>query len=62
MGRSARHPQVQPLVARPITFDHRDHLTSIRHGGLAALVLDPIIDGYHLTEVLMDGGSSLNLI
>ena len=28
----------------------------------AALVLDPIIDGYHLTRVLMDGGSSLNLI
>ena len=24
--------------------------------------LDPIIDGYHLTHVLMDGGSSLNLI
>ena len=24
--------------------------------------LDPIIDGYHLTRVLMDGGSSLNLI
>jgi hypothetical protein len=27
-----------------------------------ALVLGPIIDGYHLTRVLMDGGSSLNLI
>ena len=26
------------------------------------MVLDPIIDGYHLTRVLMDGGSSLNLI
>ena len=25
-------------------------------------MLDPIIDGYHLTPVLMDGGSSLNLI
>ena len=24
--------------------------------------LDPIIDGYHFTRVLMDGGSSLNLI
>ena len=29
---------------------------------MAALVLDPIVDGYHLTRVLMDGGSSLNLI
>ena len=26
------------------------------------MVLDPIIDGYHLTRVLMDGGRSLNLI
>ena len=26
------------------------------------MVLDPIIDGYHLTRVPMDGGSSLNLI
>ena len=49
-------------MACPITFDRRDHPTSICHGGLAALVLDPIIDGYHLTRVLMDGGSSLNLI
>ena len=26
------------------------------------MVLDPIIDGYHLTHVLMNGGSSLSLI
>ena len=26
------------------------------------MVLDPIIDGYHFTRVLMDGSSSLNLI
>ena len=26
------------------------------------MVLDPIINGYHLTQVLMDGGSGLNLI
>ena len=26
------------------------------------MVLDPIINGYHLTRVLMDGGSSLNQI
>ena len=28
----------------------------------AALVLSPIVDGFHLTKVLMDGGSGLNLI
>ena len=26
------------------------------------MVLDPIIDGFHLSRVLMDGGSSLNLL
>ena len=51
-----------PWSSCPITFDRRDHPTSIRHGGLAALVLDPIIDEFHLTRVLMDGGSSLNLL
>jgi len=47
--------------ACPITFDRKDHLTSIHHGGSVALVLDPIIDGFHIMRVLMDGGSSLNL-
>ena len=55
-------PKFNPWSACPITFDRRDHPTSIRHEGLAALVLEPIINGYHLTQVLMDGGSSLNLI
>ena len=53
-------PKFNPWSACPITFDHRDHPTSIRHGGSAALVLDPIINGFHLTRVLMDGDSSLN--
>ena len=39
-----------------------DQPTSIHHGGSATLVLDPIIDRYHLTRILMDGGSSLNWI
>ena len=55
-------PKFNSWSSFPITFDRRDHLTSIRHGGSAALVLDPIIDGFHLTRVLMDGGSSLNLL
>ena len=50
-------PKFNPWSSCPITFDRRDHPTSIRHGGFAALVLDPIIDGFHLTRVLMDGGS-----
>ena len=55
-------PKFNPWLACPITFDRRDHPTSIRHGGSAALVLHPIINRYHLTGVLMDLGSSLNLI
>ena len=54
-------PKFNPWSS-PITFYRRDHPTSIRHGGSVALVLDPIIDGFHLTRVLMDGGSSLNLL
>ena len=55
-------PKFNPWSSCLITFDRRDHPTSIRHSGSAALVLDPIIDGFHLTRVLMDGGSSLNLL
>ena len=55
-------PKFNTWTDYTLTFDRKDHLTSIRHGGSAALVLDPIIDGCHLTRVLMDGGSSLNLI
>ena len=55
-------PKFNPWSSCPITFDRRDHPISIRHGGFAALVLDRIIDGFHLTRVLMDGGSSLNLL
>ena len=60
---------IEPIVptpnywmSYPINFDRLDGRTSIRREGSEALVLDPIIDGYRLTRVLMDGGSSLNLI
>ena len=55
-------PKFNPWSSCPINFDRRDHPTSIRHDGSATLVLDPIIDGFHLTRVLMGGGSSLNLL
>ena len=51
-----------PWSAYPITFHKHDRLTNRRRGRSAALVLDPIVDGFHLTRVLMDGGSSLSLI
>ena len=55
-------PKYNPWSSSHITFDNKDRPANIRQGNSAALVLDPIIDGFHLTRVLMDGGSSLNLI
>ena len=46
----------------PITFDRTDRPANTNQGNSAALVLDPIINGFHLTRVLMVGGSSLNLL
>ena len=62
--RERKHALRDVYALEPVapTFDRRDHPTSIRHGGFAALVLDPIIDGFHLTRVLTDGGSNLNLL
>jgi hypothetical protein len=55
-------PKSSQWAACPITFDHKDRPASIRHGSSAALILDQIIDGFHLTKVLMDSGSNLNLL
>src|SRR3954463_7257200 len=49
-------------LTKPIIFDPRDYSRSIRSAGWTALVLDPIIGGLQFTNVLMDGGSGLNLI
>ena len=46
----------------PITLEERDEPTVDLRRCPAALVLDPIVDGCRLHKVLMDGGSSLNLI
>ena len=49
-------------ISKPITFDHLDYSRSIRNTGWTALTLDPIIDELQFTQVLMDGGSDLNLL
>ena len=46
----------------PVTFNHTDRSVNTNQGNSATLVLDPIIDGFHLTRVLMDGGISLDLL
>ena len=44
-----------------ITFDRGDHPNSVPQPGRCPLVVDPIVGTKHLTIVLMDGGSSLNI-
>jgi hypothetical protein len=46
----------------PITFEEADEPRAHPVRAPAALVLDPIVDGFRLHKVLMDGGSGLNLI
>jgi hypothetical protein len=47
---------------KPITFDQGDHPDRVPSPGKYPLVVDPVIGNIRLTKVLMDGGSSLNII
>jgi hypothetical protein len=47
---------------KPITFDQGDHPDCVPSPGKYPLVVDPVIGNVKLTKVLMDGGSSLNII
>jgi hypothetical protein len=47
---------------KPITFDQADHPDHVPSPGKYPLVVDPVIGNVRLTKVLMDGGSSLNII
>jgi hypothetical protein len=47
---------------KPITFDQGDHPDFVPSLGRYPLVIDPIIGNVRLSKVLMDGGSSLNII
>jgi hypothetical protein len=47
---------------KPITFDQGDHPDCVPSPGKYPLVVDPVIGNTRLAKVLMDGGSSLNII
>jgi hypothetical protein len=47
---------------KPITFDQGDHPDCVPSPGRYPLVVDLVIGNARLTKVLMDGGSSLNII
>jgi hypothetical protein len=46
----------------PITFDRDNHLDRVVASSVYPLVVDPNIVNTRLSKVLMDGGSSLNII
>jgi hypothetical protein len=45
-----------------ITFSREDHPNSIPNPGQYPLVVDPVIGNARFSKVLMDGGSSLNIL
>jgi hypothetical protein len=47
---------------KPISFDQGDHPDCVPSLGRYPLIVDPVIGNARLTKVLMDGGSSLNII
>ena len=53
---------INPWSDTAITFNASDKPKFRTARAPAALVLSPILDGFRLTKVLMDGGSGLNLI
>ena len=55
-------PSLLSWSESPITFDQRDHPSHIMTLGRYPLVVDPIVRKNHLTKVLMDGGSDLNIL
>jgi hypothetical protein len=46
----------------PITFDRSDHLIFIPKSGQYPLIVNPIIKDLKLNRVLVNGGSSLNIL
>src|SRR3954469_22328436 len=53
---------INPWSDTAITFNASDEPKFQTARAPAALVLSPVVDGFRLTKVLMDGGSGLNLI
>jgi hypothetical protein len=45
-----------------ITFSREDHLNRIPNPGQYPLVVDPVIGNVWFSKVMMDGGSSLNIL
>ena len=47
---------------QPIVWSRDDHPPRVDNPGHLALVVAPQVGGYKFTKVLMDGGSSINIL
>jgi hypothetical protein len=55
-------PSFLDWLGDAITFSREDHPNRIPNPGQYPLVVDPVIDNSRFSKVLMDGGSSLNIL
>jgi hypothetical protein len=55
-------PSFLDLSGDAITFSRKDHPNHIPNLGQYPLVVDPVIGNARFSKVLMDGGSSLNIL
>lgn len=63
MGSSrSKAPYYNQRSELPTTIDPFTHSGGPHRGDSAALVLDPIVDGVHLTRVPMDCSNNFNLL
>src|SRR6187200_87312 len=60
---------VEPAIPRflrwseqPIVWSREDHPPRVDNPGQLALLVAPQVGGYKFTKVLMDGGSSINIL
>ena len=55
-------PQYLCWSKKPILWSREDHPPWVDNSGHLALVMAPQVGGYKFTKVLMDGGSSINIL
>jgi hypothetical protein len=55
-------PQYLDWLEMAITCDRTDHSDRTKRLGRYALVVDPMIDSFGFSKVLMDGGSSISIL
>jgi hypothetical protein len=62
MAVSPATPEYLKWSEVPVTFDRSDHPDFVPKPGRYPLIVSPIINDVKLNQVLVDGGSSLNIL